>query len=144
MEKAIIAFGSTMGNTEDLAKQVEKTLADNYEVVNENVSNIEVEELEDYDLVVFGSSTWGAGELQDDFLSFSESLSKADIDLSDKEGAVFGPGDTSYGEMFCQAVDTLEEQLEELGVNIVTEGFKWDGDITSEAIKEINKWAKEI
>ncbi|AGB40476.1 flavodoxin [Halobacteroides halobius DSM 5150] len=144
MEKAIVVFGSTMGNTEDLARKVADSLAVNYEVVNKNVTNTEVEELEDYDVIVFGSSTWGAGELQDDFLPFANSLSQADIDLSGKKGAVFGPGDTGYGEMFCQAVDTLEGQLEELGINLVVEGFKWDGSITSEAIAEVDKWAQEI
>jgi len=142
MERAIIVYGSTMGNTEDLATKVEEILSTSYETTVENVIDVNVGVLEDFDLIVFGSSTWGAGELQDDFYDFYDNLEQ--VDLSTKKAAVFGPGDTAYGEMFCQAVDILEEKLEQRGAKLVQSGFKWDGEITVEAETLIKEWARAL
>jgi flavodoxin I len=142
VEKAIIVYGSTMGNTEQLATKVEEILSDDYETTIENVNDVNVEVLKGFDLIVFGSSTWGAGELQDDFYDFYDNLDQ--VDLSAKRAAVFGPGDTAYGDMFCQAVDMLEEKLEQRGAELIQAGFKWDGEITAEAETSIKEWATAL
>ncbi|TDX51654.1 flavodoxin domain-containing protein [Orenia marismortui] len=141
MEKAIIVYGSTMGNTERLSEVVEDALSENYNLERKDVVNTKIEELDEFDLIIFGSSTWGSGELQEDFDDFYSSLS--DLDLSTKKGGVFGAGDTAFPD-FCGAVDILEDKLEELGVELIVESFRWDGDITSEAEDEIRSWAKEL
>ncbi|WP_345947220.1 flavodoxin domain-containing protein [Natroniella acetigena] len=80
-----------------------------------------------------------AGELQDEFLDFYDNLSG--VDLVGKQAAVFGPGDSSFGEdIFCKAVDILEVKLEELGAEVIIEGFKWDG----EAKDKIEDWANNL
>ena len=64
-----IFFGSTMGTTEavaaDIAKQLGVADADVH-----NVADTPAGEVQKYDLLVLGSSTWGAGELQDDWYGF--------------------------------------------------------------------------
>ncbi|WP_027338967.1 flavodoxin [Halonatronum saccharophilum] len=142
MSKTIVIYGSTMGNTETLAIETGEVLKDRYNIVIKDVKEVSPEELEGFDLIVFGSSTWGAGELQDDFYDFYNKLEG--IDLSGKKGAAFGPGDKAYGEFFCQAVDMLEEKLEELGAQIVVDGFKWDGDIDGEAKDKVREWANKL
>ncbi|MGM0471467.1 MAG: flavodoxin [Bacillota bacterium] len=141
MQTAIVVYGTTTGNTEELATDITEELENSYEVTTKDVANTEVEELNKYDLIILGSSTWDAGELQEDFVPFYEEL--ADANLNGKQGAVFGPGDTAYPD-FCAAVDMLEERLSDLGVELLAEGFKWDGDLNSEATAEIKEWAQNL
>jgi len=141
MEKAIIIYGSTMGNTEELSEILEGVLADKYEVERINVLKAKVDMLKEFDLILLGSSTWGSGELQEDFYDFYDELDK--VDLSAKKGAAFGTGDESFPE-FCGAVDILEDKLDKLGVTVLVEGFKWDGDISSEAEKQIENWVEDL
>ena len=71
MVKAILIYGSTIGNTEILSKSVEEGLKiSEVEVKVKNVETAGVEELKDYDAIILGCSTWGEGELQDDFITF--------------------------------------------------------------------------
>jgi len=144
MKKALVIFGSTTGNTETVAEQIEKILQDKgLEVVSKNVVDAKVEELGDgYDIVLFGSSTWGDDEIefQEDFVEYFEELDKAK--LKDKKVAVFGCGDSSY-EHFCGAVDLLEEKMEDLGAKMIGEPLRIDGD-PDDSLSEITSWAEEI
>ena len=141
MEKAIVVYGSTTGNTEQMASWITEMLAGlGYVVTMKNVTDASPSELADYDLILLGSSTWGEGELQEDFEPFYEQMDG--ISLKGKKAAVFGPGDSSY-EQFCKAVDMLEEKLRELEAVVVVEGLKVDGDVG--LVKdEIRDWAKEV
>ena len=93
----MIIFGSTTGNTEGVAENIEKVLSGGgASVTLRNAADVTADGLTTgYDLVLFGCSTWGEEdvELQDDFVPLYENLEKAD--LSGKKVAVFGCGDTS-------------------------------------------------
>ncbi|MGV8146941.1 MAG: flavodoxin [Alkaliphilus sp.] len=143
MSKAIVVFGSTMGNTETLAASVVEGLKEGgKEVTLKNVTDTKIEELTDYDLVVMGCSTWGLGELQDDFISFYDAMSKGMLD--GKKAAVFGPGDSGmYPDNFCDAVTIIEEKLEECGAKIVEDCLKVDGDV-DDALDEAKNWAVSV
>ncbi len=141
MKKAIIIYGSTTGNTETLSKYVEKGLkASGIDVVVKNVTDSDPEELKDYDVIILGSSTWGDGELQDDFIPFEEKMRK--IKLDGKKGAVFGPGNSIYPQ-FCKAVDILEERLKSCGAQIIIDSLKIDGDIEPQ-LKKAEDWGKNL
>jgi flavodoxin I len=138
MSKAIVIYGSTTGNTEEMANAVEKALSGTgMDVILKNVTDAEPAELTGYDYIILGSSTWGDGELQDDFIGFEEEMSG--IDLSGKKAAVFGCGETSWP-MFCEAVNILEKRLKDCGAELVAEGFKIDGDVMPE-LDNLSKWA---
>ncbi len=139
--KAIIVYGSNTGNTEILAGALSEELNTRFDVTTRNVIEVRPEEILDYDLIVLGSSTWNEGELQDDFQYFYDEMDE--VDLTGKRVAVFGPGDSSWDE-YCRAVDILEEKSIELKADLVTTGFKWDGDIDETAIKEIKKWGSQL
>ena len=143
MVKALVIYGSTTGNTEELSESIGSGLKDGgAEVVIKNVTDADVSELTDYDIIVLGCSTWGIGELQDDFIDFYEKLEN--ISLSGKKAAVFGPGDRGmYPDSFCTAVDLIEERIKEIGVQIVVESFKVDGDIEPE-MDNAKKWGLRI
>ncbi|QJT09395.1 flavodoxin [Oceanidesulfovibrio marinus] len=142
MSKALIVFGSTTGNTENVSETVEKVLKDGgVDVTLKNAADVSAQGLaEGYDAVLFGCSTWGDDEveLQEDFIPLYEDLDKAG--LSGKKVAVYGCGDSSYTH-FCGAVDAIEEKSSELGAKIVGAPLKIDGDPDD---GEVGDWAKLI
>lgn len=148
MVKTIVIFGSTTGNTEALAHSVAEGLKEgNIEPVVKNVTAAGVDELADYDLILLGSSTSSYGALQDDFVTFHNKL--AGMHLKGKRAAVFGCGDQeSYPDVFCAAVDILEEGLQQSSAKIVAESLKIHagmGSVVDEPAKEAaHAWALDI
>ncbi|MEW6680644.1 MAG: flavodoxin [bacterium] len=141
MKKVILVYGSTTGNTETLAEQVEDGLKScGLDVTCKNVTDSSSEELQGYDGIILGCSTWGDGELQDDFVEFEKGM--AGLNLAGKRAAVFGPGDSTY-DKFCNAVDILEQRLKSCGAEIVADSFKVDGEVEPE-LENIKNWAKEL
>ncbi len=130
--KALIVYGSTTGNTEYVATTCEKLLADaGHTVTVQDAGKVTADGLcADYDLVLFGCSTWGDEEieLQDDFIDLFDNFDA--IGASGKKTAVFGTGDSSYT-YFCGAVDAIEEKLNALGASVL-DTLKIDGDPQSE------------
>jgi flavodoxin short chain len=142
MAKALVVYGSTTGNTEEVAGYVAETLVGEGVAVDvKNAADVQASELtKGYDLVFFGCSTWGddAIELQEDFEPLYEELEKAALDGS--KVAVFGCGDTSYPH-FCGAVDAIVEKSERLGARLVGLPLKIDGQPDrGEAVA----WAKSV
>lgn len=141
MSKAIIVYGSTTGNTEALCRYVQEGFEENsLDVIVKRVEETRPEELKDYDLIFLGCSTWGNGELQDDFISFEEKLRK--VDLKGKKAACFGSGETSYPQ-FCKAVDILEKTLRNTGASIIAASLKIDGDIDP-VQEKARSWGKRV
>lgn len=127
MPRAIIAYGSTTGNTELLAGYIAQGLHEaGVDVTVLSITEVDVEELLDYDLIFLGSSTWGEGELQEDMISFYDDMEG--LSLRGKKAAAFGPGDSSY-DMFCEAVNLLEDRLRLCGAKIISQPLKIDGDV---------------
>ena len=128
MEKAGIFYGSDMGNTEAVAKQIQKELgADNAQVFN--VSNAKASDIEKFSNLIFGASTQGIGDLQYDFEDFLSEIKSAN--LEGKTVALFGLGDQySYSDSFVDGIEKIYEALEGKGCKIVgqvaTEGYEYD------------------
>ena len=141
MKKAIIVYGSTTGTTEELSRIVKKEIGEaGLNVIAKNVSDAIPEELNDYEIIVLGCSTWGDGELQDDFIAFEEKL--RGMSLKDKKCVVFGPGESMYPQ-FCRAVDILEETLKQSGAYLVKKGIKIDVS-SADYRSDVQIWAKSV
>ena len=96
MKKTLVVFGSSTGNCENFAEIISKKI--NADVVD--VNNINAEKLAEYDNLILGTSTWGSGEVQDDWYDGIEKLKQ--VDLNGKTVALFGCGDAdSYSDTFC-------------------------------------------
>ena len=68
-----------------------------------DVSNASPADVAPYEILLLGCSTWGAGDLQDDWDSYLGKLKK--LDLSEKTVALFGCGDSaSFSDTFCDAI----------------------------------------
>ena len=108
-----IFYGSSTGTTQSLAEQIAlKTgvsKADTHDVADAAPDTID-----GYDCLLLGSSTWGDGDLQDDWYGFLDKIKTRD--LSGKTVALFGCGDSeSYPDTFCDAVGVIYEALQGSG-----------------------------
>ncbi len=113
-----IFYGSTSGNTqaaaELIASKLGVTAGDLYDVGRASGAD-----LQKYDVLLFGSSTWGLGDLQDDWEGFIAKLG----DLSGRQVAVFGTGDSvSYSDSFCSAIGTIARAAEKAGARLAGTG----------------------
>ncbi len=107
MQKTAIIFGSSVGNTRFVAEKVHAKFPEADLIPAETA---DIEALKDYDVFIMGTSTWGVGQLQDDFETFIENF--LTLDLSDKTFALFGLGDQqTYADTFCNGMGKLYELL---------------------------------
>ncbi|MEE8441301.1 MAG: flavodoxin [Spirochaetia bacterium] len=125
MAKIGVFFGSSSGNTEDAAKQIAEALG----AEATEISSTSEEEILECDYIVFGASTWGAGDLQDDFDDFMGTLEG--MDFSGKKVAVFGLGDQEgYPDTFVDGMGVVGQAVEAAGGELVgavsTDGFEYD------------------
>jgi flavodoxin I len=155
-----IFYGSSTGNTKDVATKLQEALGADLH----NITDVDADAIAGYDAIVFATSTWGAGDLQDDWEDFFPNLD--DIDFSGKKVAIMGLGDQeNYGDTFVDGMAVLAEKVEEQGGQIVghtpTDGYEYDNseaetdgrfvglvidednqsDLTDERVK---KWAAEL
>lgn len=117
MKKTGIFYGSTTGTTESVARLIADKLGIAPADVHE-VSKVDTALVESYDALILGTSTWGDGELQDDWYDGLKVLQGAH--LSGKIVALFGCGDSeSYSDTFCDAMGLLYEGLKDSGCTFV-------------------------
>ena len=122
-----IFFASSTGNSEEIANKVSAEL-NNIEIFD--LAGTKIEKINEFDKLILGGSTWGDGELNDDWEDVWGNFCK--LDLSNKTIALFGLGDQeSYSDEFCSAMGIIYEQIVKNGAKIVgftsTEGYYHDG-----------------
>lgn len=127
MKSVGIFYGSSTGNTEAAANQIQKELGENTVKIFD-VTNAKAIDLEKFSNLILGSSTWGIGDLQDDFEDFMSELYSAN--LENKKVVIFGYGDQeTYADSFVDAMGLLFEAIEKSGCEIVgktsTDGYKY-------------------
>lgn len=121
MSKIAVFYGSTTGTCESLAGIIASKLGTSNVFSAAELNDAAIAE---YDVLVLGSSTWGDGELQDDWYSAVDVLKSAN--LSGKKIALFACGDSSsYPDTFCGAMGALYEAC--AGATIVGMGMSTDG-----------------
>ena len=132
MAKTIVVYGSSTGTCETIAQTIGEKLG--AEVIN--VSDLTEDQIAGADNLVLGTSTWGAGEMQDDWYDGVKVLKAAG--LTGKKVAVFGCGDSeSYSDTFCGGMKELYDAAEAAGATMVghvsTDGYNYDD---SEAVTD--------
>lgn len=126
MKKTGIFYGSTTGTTESVARLIAEKLGVSPADVHD-VSKLDAALAESYEALILGTSTWGDGELQDDWYDGIKVLKNAN--LSGKTIALFGCGDSeSYSDTFCDGMGILFEDLKDSGCTFV--GAVSDSDYT--------------
>lgn len=130
MTKIAIVFGSSTGTTESVASKIQSHF-DNAELFN--ADGVNAKDLENFDFLIFGASTTGVGDLQDDWEILLPSIEK--LDLKNKKVALFGLGDSaSFSTSFAGGMrviyDALNKKTTFIGA-VPTDGYEFDD---SEAI----------
>ncbi len=156
--KTGIFYGSTTGVTESIAEKAGQLLEADVMPVSE------IDKVEDYDFVIFATSTWGMGDLQDDWFGAIDIL--VGKNLTGKKVAFIGVGDqASFGDTFVDGIGTIYETIKDKGITLVgktsTEGYSFsnskavvDDDFIGLVIDEnnqselteerLNSWAAKV
>ena len=161
MKKTVIIFGTSTGTCEDLAGRIGAKLGVDNII---NVTDLNDSVIADDHNLILGTSTWGAGELQDDWYDGIKVIQGAN--LSGKTVALFGCGDSeSYPDTFVGGMAELYNAAKNAGANIIgavsTDGYTFDeseavvdGKFVGLALDEVNEddktderinaWVEEI
>ncbi len=125
MSKTIVIYGSSTGTCEAIAEKIAQKLG--CEALN--VQELSADTIAENQNLILGTSTWGAGELQDDWYDGINVLKGAD--LSNKTIAFFGCGDCqSYGDTFVGGMGELYDAVKSSGAKLIgavsTDGYTFD------------------
>lgn len=124
MSKTIVVFGSSTGTCEGIADKIAAKLG----VEALNVQDLTSDIVAANDNLILGTSTWGAGEMQDDWYDGVKVLQGAD--LKGKTIALFGCGDAeSYGDTFVGGIGELYNAIKDSGARFIgavsTDGYNF-------------------
>lgn len=104
MEKVGIFYGSTSGSTKSVAERMKNVFGEDADL--HDIKNVDIATIAEYRNLIFGTSAWGIGDMQDDWEDFIDQLSE--IDFSNKKVALFGLGDQEeYPESFVDGLGTM-------------------------------------
>lgn len=103
--------------------------------------------LGDYDVLVLGTSTWGAGDLQDNWEDFIAGASE--LYLKGKKVAIFGCGDENMSDTFCSGMGKIYNRMKDTGAEFIApynaDGYNYshseaevDGVFVGMPIDEVN------
>lgn len=117
MAKVGIFYGSSKGNTESVAKNIHSELGlDNADLIN--IKDATKEDLEKYDYLILGTSTYGHGDIQKDWMLRLNLFDE--IDWTGKKVALFSLGDqVQYPDNFADGMAIIYDKLIDKGVKIV-------------------------
>lgn len=105
MEAIGLFYGTTYGMTQKSAEKIKKAFG-NAKVDLYNLAHASIDDMKKYKNLIFGTSAWGIGEMQDEWEMFIDNLS--DMDFSERKLALFGLGDQKeYPESFVDGLGTL-------------------------------------
>lgn len=161
MKKTVIIYGTSTGTCEDLASRIGAKLGVDNII---NVTDLDENVIAKNDNLILGTSTWGAGEMQDDWYDGIKVIKS--VDLSGKTVALFGCGDSgSYPDTFVGGMAEIYNAVKTAGANVIgavsTEGYTFDdsesvvdGKFVGLALDEVNEddktderinaWVEEI
>jgi flavodoxin I len=120
-------YGSTTGNTLHVAELIEAAFRP-FEVDLHDVRKASPSDMNNYDIFVFGTSTWHWGGLQDEWAIFEDELDKAK--LEGKKVALFGVGDQKrYPGHFVDGIGLLHDKTSSLAMELIgtwpTDGYDY-------------------
>lgn len=110
MAKAGIFYGSTTGNTERVAGLIAGRLEGWFFCGLHDIADASASDMNSYDFLLLGTSTWGIGKLQEDWENWL--TLPGGLEMKDKPVAFFGLGDQdSYPETFADGLGILYERF---------------------------------
>lgn len=146
-----IFVGSSGGITQGAAEKLEE-LFEGAELINMEEDYDDLEQFDEFDVLLIGCSTWGQGDPQRDWVDPLYEMDNDEPDMSGKKVAFFGAGDQKeHGEEFVSALGKMKDLFSKLGAETdfgswPTEGYTYkysfaerDGKFCGLAIDDINQ-----
>lgn len=126
IKKIGIFYGSTRGKTEYIATILKNKLKDNPEIFD--VSN-GIEKIKDFDILIFLAPTYGAGQLQEDWMRVMDDLKNTDF--SNKKVGLIGRGNQGFfAATFIDAIRDLYDIIIENSGEVIgstsLEGYSFE------------------
>lgn len=140
----VILYGTETGNGELVADAISDVLAVDHDPSIYDMSEFAVEDLDPADFLVIVCSTYGEGELPTGAAPFAEELDSVDPDLTGLKFAVFGLGDSVYGETFNRGGEIIAEMLTKRGATQVGEHARHDNSSIIKPAKQAGEWAQTL
>ncbi|MGL5175954.1 MAG: flavodoxin [Cetobacterium sp.] len=118
-----VFYGSTTGVTESIAQKVATLLGGDIFHAGD------IEKISGYDLAILAASTWGFGDIQDDWIGPLQNLKS--YNLSGKKVAIIGVGDQeAFSSSFVNGMRDLYEAASTAEATIIgftsTDGYSFD------------------
>ncbi len=140
-----IIFGSTTGNTEDLAKYIKQQLIKQGFLVKLTECTAYLKQkitLNNNTIYMLASSSWGVEPvaLQEDFEIFWHDLQKTN--LKGNQFAIFGCGDNYYPH-FCGGLNILKNGILSMQGKLLLEPLKVQDDWQDQT-KQIDTWVNNF
>ena len=145
--KILIAYATYSSSTKTVTELIYSILKDKYEVTHKLINEVNPDELNSYDFILFASPSWWNrekdGQPHEFFLAFMDQMEGKT--LPDKRFAIVGCGDEKYTH-FCGAVDVLEEFVKKLGGKLVVDSMRIDGFYFNQPLNEqkIAEWTQKL
>lgn len=146
-----IFVGSSGGVTQSAAEQLE-ALFEDAELINMEEDYDDLDQFEEFDVLLIGSSTWGQGDPQRDWVDPLYEMENDEPDMSGKKVAFFGAGDQeAHDEEFVTALGKMHDLFGKLGAETGfgywgTDGYKFthsgalkDGKFCGLPIDDVNQ-----
>ncbi|MCB5160675.1 flavodoxin [Marinomonas algarum] len=132
MANASIAliYGTDTNNTEQVGYKIAKQWENFGEQLDVfNIKDIDINQLEQYSMLILGIPTWDFGGIQADWEDVGDSLSE--LSLENTAIALYGLGDQfGYGDYFIDAVGWLYEKLQGTKASFIgewpTQGYDFE------------------
>ena len=143
--RILIAYATNSGSTYLVAKYVMERLCDREcEMILKNITDVDPDEIDQYDLVAFGSNSWDferkEGQPHHFFMKFLQTAQN--VNWSGCKFILFGCGDRSY-QHFCGALDVINDFVTQHGGQVLAEPLRVDRyyfQDPDEVQKEIDNW----
>lgn len=144
MDKVLIAYATTTGNTQKVAELIHTQLSASVNNVElKNMADIKAIDLNDYSWIILGSSTMEAGSLNIFSEDFFADLEATEIDLSGKKINIFGLGDKMYPD-FCGACEIMQAAVVNKKGTVSGEVLKIDGKPNANTKDIVASWVDKI
>ncbi len=147
MQKVLIVFATNSGSTYVAGEIIKQILSKDFSVTMQNVSEINLPDPENYEVIIFGSPSWdfdGKEGMPHQMIIklFSKWQNKSFIN---KKIAIYGCGDKMFA-FFCGAVDHMEKFVASVGGQLVVPSLRLDSFFfeLEENTELAKKWANNL
>ncbi|WP_319782858.1 FMN-binding protein MioC [Oceanisphaera sp. IT1-181] len=140
MKQVTLLVGSTLGAAEDLAADLAEILEQNsYHTVIHTSPQVDHILISPEHILLLICSTHGAGDLPENIQPFYQQLLDQAPNLTGLNYLAVGLGDSAY-DTFCQAIQTLDHQLSQLGAIRLEDQLKIDVSLADPPEMIAKKW----